>query len=413
MTWVGPHGASFAGGRFRAVPLIVALGLLCGVAFLLDVLLLRKMLELHMNDFGKFYYSARAFLDGGDMYAPSPATNIGTRGAVDLQYLNLNPPHFHLIVLPFAFVPPDLAAMLWTVVSLMALTISIVLIGRELSVAWTPLTVLGVVFCTLAFSGTQAFFLTGQSTMLLMLAMTACWIAARRGHWTSAGVWLGVCLSVKPFLMVFIPYLIATRRFRAAVVSLATAAGAFAIGLLAFGAGNFVSWYRALAQSADWTWAEMNASILGFFRRVFDVQPMAPPVIARPDLVKYWIVAAGLVGAVTFLVCVSDRSVRAVDRAFAVLIVAALLMSPLGWIYYMPLAAGPIAAVVLARERRRAPNSWSALAAAIAIVGFLWPHPLLGVLQPNRWATLLFTSMYFWGTLAAWTWLVIDGRQSA
>src|SRR5262245_35646421 len=197
MTWVGPHGASFAGGRFRTVALIVALGLLCAAAFLLDVLLLRKMLELHMNDFGKFYYSTRAFLNGGDMYAPSPATNIGARGAADLQFLNLNPPHFHLVVLPFALLPAALAAMLWMVVSLVALTISIILIGRELRVVWTPLTVLGVVFCVLAFSGTQAFFLTGQSTMLLMLSMTACWIAARRGRWSSAGVWLGMCLSVK------------------------------------------------------------------------------------------------------------------------------------------------------------------------------------------------------------------------
>src|SRR5262245_46703309 len=201
MTWVGPHGVSFAGGRFSRVPLIVAFGLLCAAAFLLDVLLLRKMLELHMNDFGKFYYSTRAFLYGGDMYEPRPATNIGQRGFADLQFLNLNPPHFHLVVLPFALLPPDLAATLWMVISLMALTISIVLIGREVTVAWTPLTVLGVAFCTLAFSGTQAFFLTGQSTMLLMLAMTACWIAARRGRWSSAGVWLGVCLSVKPFLM--------------------------------------------------------------------------------------------------------------------------------------------------------------------------------------------------------------------
>ena len=32
--------------------------------------------HLHMNDFGKFYYSAQFFLQGQDMYAPSPATEI-------------------------------------------------------------------------------------------------------------------------------------------------------------------------------------------------------------------------------------------------------------------------------------------------------------------------------------------------
>ena len=220
-----PAGASGTGWQCTSVALnarasergpVVALGALCAVAFLLDALLLRKMLELHMNDFGKFYYSARAFLDGGDMYAPSPATNIGIGAAANLQFLNMNPPHFHVMVLPFALLPPDLAAILWMVVSLVALMMSVVLIGRELEVRWTPITILGVAFSVLAFSGTQAFFLTGQVSMLLMLAMTVCWIAARRGRWTAAGVWLGICLSVKPFVAIFLPYLIATRRYRAA-----------------------------------------------------------------------------------------------------------------------------------------------------------------------------------------------------
>src|SRR5262245_62093929 len=170
---------------------------LCAAAFFLDALLLRKMLELHMNDFGKFYYSARAFLNGADMYAPSPATSIGIGGAMHLQFLNMNPPHFHLIVLPFAMLPADLAALAWLVASLVALMRSIALIARELDVTWTPLRVLLLVATVLGFSGTQAFFLTGQVSMLLMLAMTLAWSSARHGRWQSAAVWLGICLSVK------------------------------------------------------------------------------------------------------------------------------------------------------------------------------------------------------------------------
>src|SRR5262245_44605653 len=253
----------------KNVSLVLVLVPLCAAAFFLDTLLLRKMLEMHMNDFCKFYYSARAFFEGRDMYAPSPGTNIGTGAAADLQFLNLNPPHFHLVVLPFAMMPPDLAVVLWVAVSLAALMISLVLIGRELGVAWTPLRVFVVAFAVLAFSGTQAFFLTGQVSMLLMLAMTLAWLDARRGRWPAAAIWLGLCLSVKPFVAIFVPYLIATRRYRAAAISLATAAAAFMIGLLVFGLQNVQSWARAVAQSADWTWAEMNASLLGFFRRAF------------------------------------------------------------------------------------------------------------------------------------------------
>ena len=99
------------------------------------------------------------------------------------------------------------------------------------------------------------------------------------------------------------------------------------------------------------------------------------------------------------------------DRAFALLLVAAILISPLGWIYYMPVAAGPIAAIVFAQERRGPWTWWSVLLGVIAIAGFYWPHPLLGAMQPNRWATLVFTSAYFWASLAAWTWLMTENHR--
>src|SRR5262245_47595150 len=67
---------------------------------------------LHMNDFGKFYYSAQAFLNGGDMYAPSPATAIPVIDEVR-EFANMNPPHFHLLVLPFARLSPLAAIVSW------------------------------------------------------------------------------------------------------------------------------------------------------------------------------------------------------------------------------------------------------------------------------------------------------------
>jgi hypothetical protein len=402
-------GDAVAMRDLRNVLVGVALGALCLAAFVLDALLLRKMMELHMNDFGKFYYSARAFLAGTDMYAPSPATDVGIGAAAHLQFLNMNPPHFHLIVLPFAMLPPDQAAIVWMAVSLFALMLSLTLIGRELGITWTPLSVLLLVLGVSSFAGTQAFFLTGQISMLLMLVMTACWIAARHSRWGAAAVWMGLCISVKPFVAIFLPYLLLTRRYRAAFVAIATAGAAFAVGFVVFGQENLASWYRALAQSADWTWAEMNASLLGFFRRAFDLQPIAPPLVVHPGWVNVWIPIAGVVGAATLFVAIGDRSVHAVDRAFALLLVAAILISPLGWIYYTPVIAGPVAALLI-DEWQLTRHRWSALIAGVAVAGFFWPHPLLGLLQPNRWATVFFTSAYFWAVLAGWTWLMLESR---
>src|SRR6266542_6104495 len=387
---------------------IVGLLVVCLAAFALDTLLMRGMTErLHGNDFGKFYYSARAFLGGGDMYAPSPATDLRFPEAPALQFLNMNPPHFHVLVLPFAALSLSKAAALWMAVSGCALVAALILIAREIDLAWTPKRLLILVAGTLAFAGTQAFFATGQLVMLLLLALTLAWLAARRGRWHGAAVWLGVCLSVKPFLLIFVPYLAATRRFRALLVLLGTAAICYSAGLLVFGIDAYQSWYRAVAQSGDWTWLVMNASTLGFFRRSFDVQPIVTPLVVRPGCVTLWVLPAGMLVAVTLAAAISDKTRGATDRAFGLLLVAAQLMSPLGWIYYLWLPAGPVA--VLARSPQP-PNvrRQNIVFAIIAAVGFCWPIPFLPAFQPHRWATLAIASIYFWATLALWSWMVLD-----
>ncbi len=363
--------------------------------------------QMHMNDFGKFYYSSRAFLDGRDMYAQSPATDLGFDRAPGLQLLNMNPPHFHLLVLPLARLAPEAAITVWIAVSLFALALSILLIAREIGFEWTPGRILLVAAGSLAFAATQAFFGTGQLSLLLLLAMTACWMAARRGHWIAAAVWLGVCLSVKPFLLIVLPYFAFTRRFVPLAVALVTAAGCFALGLVVFGIDAHVAWYRALAQSADWAWEPMNASLFGVLRRAFGPSPYYA-AFGQHRLTIVWLALAGAVAVVSLAAAAIDRTPRAIDRAFALLLVAAQLVSPLGWIYYLWLPAGPVAALVAdaaaADQRRRA----QAAVAIAAVVGLLWPIIGLYWWQPSPWATVTVGSMYFWATLSAWIWVLLD-----
>jgi hypothetical protein len=111
---------------------LIGLSVLCVIAFLWDLVLVRVMVTLNMNDFGRFYYSARAFLAGQDMYAPSPATPLGA-GQIGgaQQLLNLNPPHFHLLVLPLAQLSPNVAVTVWMLASTCALVVSLLVIGDE------------------------------------------------------------------------------------------------------------------------------------------------------------------------------------------------------------------------------------------------------------------------------------------
>ena len=49
---------------------------------------------------------------------------------------------------------------------------------------------------------------TGNIALLLMLLITLGLADARHGRWGKAGSWLGLALSIKPFLLIFVPYLV-------------------------------------------------------------------------------------------------------------------------------------------------------------------------------------------------------------
>ena len=389
---------------------VFVLALLCLVALLWDITLVRVMASLNMNDFGKFYYSARAFMAGADMYAASPATQLGGGQLPDAQQLlNLNPPHLHLLILPLARLTPDLAVTIWMTASVCALIVSVLMIWRELSLATTPKRVLLIALFILVFSGSQAEFITGQLAFLLLLPVTCCWRDARHRRWDRVGAWLGVLVSMKLFFLIFVPYLALHRRWRACGAMAATGALCFGIGLVVFGAASYSSWFGALARSSDWAWLGMNASTLGAFQRSFSRTFSFQPVAAVPALVSAWLVVAGLIGFTTLLVVFMDNTNTAIDRAFALLLVAAQLLSPAGWVYYLWLAVGPVAAVAIRFGRLRLfPRSTLGVVSVLPLAGFFAPITAPYYFQPSAWGSISIGSVFFWATLALWGLLVGD-----
>jgi hypothetical protein len=390
---------------------LFALSVLCVVAFFWDVILTRTMIGLQMNDFGRFYYSARAFLDGKDMYAPSPATQLGV-GAIPggQQLLNLNPPHFHLLLLPLAGLAPRAAVLVWMAASIVALVLSLILIAREITFVMTGTRAMMVLLFVLACAGSQAVFVTGQLAFLLLLPVTLCWREARRARWERAGAWLGVLVSVKLFFFIFVPYLVVGRRWRALAAMTGTVIACLAAGLIVFHADNYWSWIGALRQSSDWAWLGMNASALGFFQRLFTPTPTFQPVASEPGLARGWLLVAGVIAFTTLSVTFVDSTKHSVDRAFALLLVAAQLSSPTGWIYYLWLAAGPLAALAFSDDPMAALARPGAVRwlTAIALAGFFTPITVPYSLQRTVVETVTMGSVYFWATLALWISLIVD-----
>jgi glycosyl transferase family 87 len=353
--------------------------------------------HLHMNDFGKFYYSAQLFLNGQDMYGPNPATAIPVGKNEIRQFLNMNPPHFHLLILPLALLSPLWAISIWLVLSVLALVVATRAIARAIDWQWTPARVAWVVFAVVISSATAANVVTGQLTFLLMLPITLAWIAARKGEWTKASWLLGIVVSIKPFLGVFWIYLLVTRRWRSLLHM--TAAGALCVlaGLVVFGPGAYESWRGALS-AVEWWWPPMNGSITGILGRSFSASPIFSPVADAPALIRP---AALLLSgaAVLGLVLVLARN-RSVDLAFAGLLLTAQLISPLGWVYYLWFAAGPLAAWWWLNHQRVTPKG--KLLLALALPGLVCPLTFTVIWKAGALATITTGSIYFWSTLFLW-----------
>lgn len=387
---------------------LLAVGCVAGVLWN-AVLLNALVTQWNLNDFGKFYYAAEGWRAGLDLYAPNAASTLPMGQVAGMQMLNMNPPHFHVLMLPLTLLSTLAALQVWLVASLFACLLSVQMIASELGVRWTPALLLGAICGALFFSGTQSFFVTGQVSLLMLLPMTACWTSARRGQWGRAGLWLGACASVKPFLLVFVPYLILTRRTRALGAMAAAIAAAFSAGAIVFGLSAHVSWLRALAAADQWAWFPMSVSMNAVFTRFFSDTTAYAPVAIRPALIRLWVIPAIVVGLVSLAQAarpratapdepMQERDPHSVDAPFATLLLAAQLMSPLGWVYYLWWLAGPLAALAL----RTASTTWSRRLLGFGLVGLMLPPALTVLFQPFAGATVTVGSLYFWATFSLW-----------
>ena len=385
--------------RWRTPAAAVVVLLLLAGAWPYNLLMLRVVREDHLGDFGRLYYSARQFDAGRSLYGESPV-DIGTSGRNSL--FNLNPPHAHI---PFLLLGRLSEATVFAVGLGLGLLSLLVCVRMGLVAAghrsW--LLVAGTAFLAPALAPAQAVVGTGQffAWWLAIPALFA-WRAARRNAWNESGAWLGVLAAVKPFALLFLPYLIVSRRWRAAGIFTAVIAGTIAAGVAVYGVHSYVEWVQSLRQST-WFANRLNGSFLAWCERLFGrthvALPTAPDAILTygPLWSARWLVQplsyglSALIGALTLWLSRRADS----DHAFVLLVAAALLISPLGWTYYLWLAAAPLVVLVVRDSVFRR--------AAAAVVPFaLWPIHLIRIGQPSPLATLTIGSASFWLVFGLW-----------
>jgi len=217
-----------------------------------------------------------------------------------------------------------------------------------------------------------------------------------------------VLSSVKPFLGVFWIYLLLTRRLKAAGAMAAAVLLCVLVGVLVFGWSEYLAWFRAMA-AVDWAFAPMNGSMQGVLARTLAESPVFVPLVRAPAAVlPATIVLGAIVGAVALVTLMRDASERRVDRAFAGLLLTALLVSPLGWMYYVWFLAGPVLALWPTVFQRQSRVRDACIVAAVP--GLLLPLYMTTVGSSSPWISLTLGSTYGWTLMALWCGVLIDGR---
>lgn len=372
------------------------------------------------QDFGIFLTSVRHAVAGRSLYTPtidraSPSFRRMRMKRYSASPVtgppNLNLPHTHLFLLPLAFVSTRTALRVWTFASF------VVFVGvgwRSLRVLHWDLPVLAwlaLAVYVLAWAPAAAFSLTAQVSLLLMGPVTAAWLAARSGRAGQAGAWLGLAAAIKPFLFLFVPYFLIRRDWAALRAMAIVTTVLVAAGIVVFGPGAYREWLLQLP-NVSWAGHYLNASIFSVVERLFGRAGYGQFTSERNLVLPIALIGCALVATVTFgYLRRSSEGIAAIDREWAALLLASLLISPLGWSYYLWIAVWPVAASI----GHAGPWGSRRPADFLLVPGlacWLWYGKMTEWGQPSPLATVTFASMYFWALLSLWLWCSIPRAEA-
>jgi hypothetical protein len=269
-----------------------------------------------------------------------------------------------VLLAPFGLTDVLTGFHLWALCTVALVLGSIVAIASELRVStvWS-LPVSAAILVSSPMLGTLGL---GQIYGLLVAALTACWIAERRGRPLIAGIAMGLAIAIKPVLfpLLLLPLLRGQRGLLAAgAISTVVAS---AIGVAVAGWSSIAGWLDVLPVSEANPFVG-NASIPGTVARLFSSNPDASPIAEIPGATALGFLLGFAVLAFTLVRVRRRPSDGSPDVALWGLTTAILLASPIAWNNYVLLLA-PAVFVVLAAGR----TAQGLLLIAVPLIGLEW-----------------------------------------
>jgi hypothetical protein len=275
-------------------------------------------------------------------------------------------PAFAVLAIPGGAVPLPVAKGAWYLTSIALLWALVTMSARILPVARRPVWVLAA-FTVVAMAKFFAHELVlGQVNALLGVIIVAAVLALRLGYERTAGVLIALGVVVKPYAIIFVPWLIARRRWASVATACLSLIGVLLVPALVYGPAGDVAqhlqWWRTVTESTapNLTNAD-NVSVAAMFAKWIGAGPVAAALAIGASL--------AVLGAAVF-VFVRRRNVPFPEGLEGALLLTAIpLLSPQGWDYVFLLSTPAI--MYLVNYYDLLPRAWRLLAAAaIATTAF-------------------------------------------
>ena len=331
-------------------------------------------------DFYAYYVGAAGFLRDINVYAANAdgrawwdALGASLGVPADFAFPYRYPPLTALLVAPLLALPPTAAYALWSALNALCFLLCAWLIDRALpqrsATPWLALLMTLPVLTTLH---------AGQVNALLLLAFALVLYGSRNRRPLVVGAAVAFGAHVKFLPLICLPWLLWRAQWTAV---LSAAAFLVALGLLCLLIVDLdvllqVPGY-VLAQVDASSAAVQNQSLGGTIRRLFEPN-QAPALFAAPAL---WPWALRLVEIIVAGLCVAALWPPGANRNDplepALLVLVALLLTPLIWYHGYALMVLPVAAAAHAAATERNRAQLFAILAALATItvhGAVWKH---------------------------------------
>lgn len=333
-------------------------------------------------DFYQDWGSARNYWCNLPVYAPHSTSiprhlRLSSNPMPSIEY-NIHPPSSILMALPLGRLSYPDAVLVWNLVSLGALTASIIIVARLLpvpSLLYLPAVAL-LPFCLPVLGNLQM----GQMTMILSFLLTVMWALERSGWRSMGGAFLGAAAAVKLFPIYLAVYYVLQRQVRPLLAALASLVILTVITVLVLGLDSYADYVGiVLPWNSQFRIFGYNLSIAGFWHKLFNPLNEGEKIIPlwRSLAVARWGTICSNLAITAVLVTVTRQAQTRsqYDLAFATTMIGMLLVSPVTWDTSLLLLLAPIAIIACSNNDTKLP--WMPIALALVLPIIWLPQPFL------------------------------------